>query len=177
MLQLLNGNDWDILTKKLTFLVSSDLSVNGCTRNHHRPLFRISTKGGTDTQPQRLCWLRSSRPHWPSEAHRSPPPGAEAHWSCCWAAPPHCSRGSSRRRSWGCRGSSASLSWRCTGMLERETTHCGQLQHILLAVMQWENPNAAVPPQGVPIPGDLLSTRRWRALEVTLKDCYSTCDS
>lgn len=45
-------------------------------------------------------------------------------------------------------------------MLERETTHCGQLQHILLAVMQWENPNAAVPPQGVPIPGDLLSTRR-----------------
>lgn len=71
----------------------------------------------------RSSFAACTGPHqnWPSVARRSPPPVAEAHWGCWMAGPPHYSRGSSRRRSWGCCGSSASLSWRYTGMLERET--------------------------------------------------------
>ena len=41
----------------------------------------------------------------------------------------------------------------------KRKAHCGQLQHILVAVMRRENSNVQLPPRA-PIPGDLLSTRR-----------------
>lgn len=180
MLQSLKGSDWDTLWQRrwpfwsfqIFKLMATHVTITDPYSGYSRSMGQISSHWGSAecTVPLR---------HWPSEAHRSPPPVAEAHWGCWGAGPPHCSHGSSRRRSWGCRGSSASLSWRCTAMLERETTRCGQVQHVLIVVMQWENPNVQLPP-APPETRYQETDSAWEdegPQEVTLKGCYSTCDS